>query len=126
MGGRGSGRRPSGTTQTTTEDVRRLDLHYLKHHDLLRPGYVGTLSWSQDGDEISSIGFRVTSTHLLLSYQYQAYGGVWEDVEEWVKLAWTPCHYGGSVLGYGVHIVHAASCCCTAMADAFCVGTVMA
>lgn len=95
MGGRGSGRKYMGITQTTTEDVRRLDLRYLKRHDLLRPGYVGTLSWSQGGDEIGSIGFRVMSTHLLLSYRYQAYRGAWEDVEERVELEWTSCHYGG-------------------------------
>lgn len=95
MGGRGSGRRYRGTTTTTIEDVKQLDLRYLKRHDLLRPGYVGTLSWSQGGDEIGSIGFRVTSTYLLLSYRYREYGNAWEDVEERVELAWTPCHYGG-------------------------------
>ena len=84
-----------GTTQTTTEDVKRLDLRYLQRHDLLRPGYRGMLSWSHGGDETGSIHFGVTSTHLLLLYRYRAYGGAWEDVEEWIELVWTPCHYGG-------------------------------
>jgi hypothetical protein len=95
MGGRGSGRKYMGTTQTTTEDIRRLDLRYLKRHDLLRPGHVGTLSWTQGGNESGSIDFQVMSTHLLLSYRYRSYGGVWEDVEERIELVWTLCHYGG-------------------------------
>lgn len=59
MGGIGSGSWYRYNTKTTTEEVHRIDIRYLRKQSQLRPGYTGNLSWSR-GDELTgSIRFRV-------------------------------------------------------------------
>ena len=96
MGGQGSGRWYRWTTKKTTiETVNRIDTRYMKKHGMLRPGYVGTLSWSCGDRHSGSIGFRTHHDCLVLNYRSREYGGEWEDVEQTICLDWTVCNYGG-------------------------------
>ena len=49
MGGLGSGR--SSTWPTTLDDFHRVNLHYLRRHGCLEPGYSGSLRWLRCGQE---------------------------------------------------------------------------
>ena len=75
----------------TVESRQSVDLRVLKRHDLIHPGAVGQLSWSQGG----AIRFRVEPERLVLIYRHRPYGGEWEPVEETVRFDWTKCHFGG-------------------------------
>lgn len=95
MGGRGSGRHWRWDSKTTIEKTKRIDIRYMKNQGMLRPGYIGILSWSCGNRPTGFINFRTHHDRLVLSYRYRQYGGEWEDVEETVWLDRTVCNYGG-------------------------------
>ena len=99
MGGPGSGNWYRWDKKTTTDEVHRLDVRYMRKHGLLKPGYSGTLSWSRGGEKTGSIGYHVWSHKLVLKYRAKI-GGEWEDVEEPVQFDRTSCHYGGERLWF--------------------------
>ncbi|MBD0274847.1 MAG: hypothetical protein ICV73_23345 [Acetobacteraceae bacterium] len=96
MGGPGSGNHEARwDAKPSTAAYNRFDLSSLYRSGGLRPGAVGTTTWSRGGTETSSIGWAVlaeggTATALELDY---AVGG--EAVAYRVPLAWTPCRFGG-------------------------------
>src|SRR4051794_25059820 len=99
MGGLGSGRRPS--FPTTLDDLRAVDLRYLRRHGLLEPGRGGTLRWSRAGRETGSIGLRCAGNALVVSYRVASWRGTEaEDVEERVPLARTAQPLGGERLWF--------------------------
>lgn len=96
MGGVGSGNRYRWDKKTTTEQVHRVDIRYMRKHGLLRwPGIVGSLSWSCGGEQTGSIRYRVEQDALVLIYRHRSYGEEWEEVQERVWFDRTPCNYGG-------------------------------
>ncbi len=94
MGGYGSGRWGCGC-KTTTESQRSIDIRWLKKHGCLQHGGTGSLSWSWDGVETGSIGYRVEKDRILLKYRYRPQGRDWETVEQKISFNRTPCNYGG-------------------------------
>ena len=97
MGGSGSGRWYRWDTKTTIEEVRRLDIRYMRQHGLLRPGYLGSMTWHRGDKETGSIQFHVSyDNRIVLDYRYREYSGEWESVRETIMMDWTPCHYGGT------------------------------
>ena len=100
MGGLGSGSGYRWNTRTTTEQVRRLDIRYLRQQGWLQPGAAGRLEWHCGGSASGSIGFQVESEYLLLNYRYRESGQEWRDTEEFVRFDRTPCNYGGERLWF--------------------------
>jgi hypothetical protein len=96
MGGLGSGNWYRWDRKTTTEEVRRLDIRYMrKQCGIHCPGSAGSLSWSRGGEPTGSIAYRVQEEHLVLNYRYRSYGEDWQDYRESIQLDRTPCNYGG-------------------------------
>jgi hypothetical protein len=99
MGGLGSGRPPS--FPTTLDDLKAVDLRYLRRHGLLEPGRGGTLRWSRAGRETGSIGLRCSGDAVLLSYRVASWRDTQaEDVEERVPLVRTAQPFGGERLWF--------------------------
>jgi hypothetical protein len=97
MGGPGSGRwyRWQGS-KTTVEGCRQIDVRDWHRRGLLQ-GWGFTWSWHTcDGEREAWILVRVKpGRQVILMYRVRAGGGEWQDVEEPIALAWTPCRYGG-------------------------------
>lgn len=101
MGGIGSGTWYRWDTKTTTEEVHRVDIRYMRKRGLLKClGSSGILSWSQGGEKTGSIRFRLELNSLILMYKYRYHGEEWIEVEELVRLDRTPCNFGGERLWF--------------------------
>lgn len=100
MGGSGSGSWCRWSKQDTCEEVKRVDIRYMRKQGLLRPGYAGTLTWTCGGEDTGHINYRMEVNRLILSYRFREHGGEWEPVDEAVWLDRTPCHYGGERLWF--------------------------
>ena len=95
MGGYGSGRSYGWGGKATTESQQRIDIRWLKKQRYLRPGRVGSLSWSRGEKQTGSIGYRMKADSMILNYLHRPNGGEWEQVEENISFDCTPCNYGG-------------------------------
>ncbi|MBI4496686.1 MAG: hypothetical protein HY689_02160 [Chloroflexi bacterium] len=101
MGGSGSGNWYRWNTKGTVEGHRSIDLRQLHREGRLRPRYLGTLTWSRNGEVVASIGWTVhgrgdTVTDLELYYTMTSRStGAAEDVRYRVPITYTRCHYGG-------------------------------
>lgn len=95
MGGPGSGNWYRWDKRTTLDEVKRLDVRWLKRHGSLQPGVMATLSWRRGDRESGSISLRCDGNELTLSSRYRATRGDWQDMTQHVALDWTPCRYGG-------------------------------
>jgi hypothetical protein len=94
VGGTGSGRRPS--FPTTLDDLKAVDLRYLRQHGLLEAGRCGVLRWSRAGRETGSVRFAVDQDTLTLAYRVRDRGDEgWTDVVEPVRLPRTAQPLGG-------------------------------
>src|SRR3954468_1662186 len=99
MGGLGSGRRPS--FPTTLDDLRAVDLRYLRRHGILEPGRGGTLRWSRAGRETGSVQFAVGQDTLTLTYPVRDRGEeAWPEVVEPVRVSRTAQPFGGERLWF--------------------------
>jgi hypothetical protein len=94
MGGLGSGRGSYASTGTV-EQARRIDIRYMRKRGLLRPGVNGTLNWNRGGTPTGEISFTASNQSLELRYRVQEHGGDWENINQTIQLALTPCLYGG-------------------------------
>lgn len=94
MGGFLSGRRG---WRGKCEHRHRVDVRQLKKWGYLRDGAVGSLSWSREGRQTGSIGFRVRRCFVHFHYRWR-HGDHddWRDAETAVGLQTTPCHLGGA------------------------------
>lgn len=101
VGGIGSGSWYRWDKKTTTEEVNRIDIRYMRQQGLLRwPGCTGSLSWSCGGEPTGSIRYRVEQERLVLNYRYRSHGEEWQDIEEPVWFDRTPCNFGGERLWF--------------------------
>ncbi len=96
MGGIGSGSYYRWNTSTTTEEVHRVDIRFLKKMDYLSPGTYGSLAWNCGGEPTGSISFETTHDAIYLKYNQRQYGEDWQQRNERIAFDWTPCNYGGS------------------------------
>lgn len=102
MGGFGSGRYlRRGRAKTTVSRCRSFSADWLNRHGILDPGYRGSITWSRNGEETSSIGVRCVSTPggraLRLHYTVVPRR---DDADEReydyrVPLTTTECNFGG-------------------------------
>lgn len=98
MGGVGSGDWYRFDKKTTTAECHSVDVCYLYRHDLLRNGHRFSLRWSRGEKQTAAISGAVCGSHpnrVVFLYRYRPPDGEWEDVQEPVELAWTPCNFGG-------------------------------
>ncbi len=95
MGGYGSGRGYRCDTKATTESQHRIDIRWLKKKGYLRPGSIGSLSWSWNGEQTGSIGYRIEKDQMILNYRHRPNRGEWEQVEQFITFDRTRCSYGG-------------------------------
>ncbi|MBU4186121.1 MAG: hypothetical protein KKI12_02950 [Proteobacteria bacterium] len=94
MGGRGSGNW-CRDSKSTTGSQHRIDMRWLKKQGYLRPGALGSLSWSRGDEQTGSIGFRMEQNRMILNYRHRPNGGEWEPIEQTISFDRTPCNYGG-------------------------------
>lgn len=94
MGGIGSGRRYQGG-KGTTDDCRSLDVRWFQRKGLLAAGSSSDLNWSRNGKKEAAISVRTESDRVILTYRHQRDGSDWKEQNYPVRLAWTPCNYGG-------------------------------
>jgi len=95
MGGPGSGNWYRWNVKETTESHHSIDIYFLRKRGCLMPGTMGTLSWSHHGRQTGVIGYRMETERVILNYRHRSNGGDWEDVEQEIRLEWTPCTLGG-------------------------------
>lgn len=95
MGGSGSGNWYRWDSKSTTESQHRIDIRWLKNQEYLRSENIGFLSWSRGKKKTGSIGYRMESDRMVLSYRHRSRGGEWENVEQVVLFDLTPCNFGG-------------------------------
>ncbi len=96
MGGHGSGQYYRGSSRTTCEEVKRIDMRYLKKQNLLKPNYYGSLSWNCGGEPSGHIHYSMFDDKMILKYSYRQYGDdEWHPVEQTVWFDRTRPNYGG-------------------------------
>ena len=91
----GSGSWYRWDSKTTTESQHRIDIRWLKKQGYLRPGTMGSLSWSCGSEQTGSIRYRMEADRMILNYRHRPHGGEWEPVEQTISFDRTPCNYGG-------------------------------
>jgi hypothetical protein len=79
----------------TAEATKSLDINWLGRKGYLVPGLSYSLSWTQGGEPVGSIGIRSEPSSIVLDYRWRQFGREWEDVTERIYLTSTPCNYGG-------------------------------
>lgn len=92
MGGFNSGNHGG---KSCTIDMRALDVRKVQREGLLRPGHSFGWSWKRGGETVASINIKVHTGSVTLDYRNRPHGGEWQAMNYPVRLAWTPCHYGG-------------------------------
>ncbi len=95
MGGRGSGNYYHWSKATALESTLRIDVRYMRRQGLLRPGRVGTLSWTRNGEPSGSIRYSCWGDHIVFNYRHND-----EPVEQIVYFDRTPCRFGGERLWF--------------------------
>jgi len=100
MGGPGSGNWYRWDKKTTLDEVKRIDIRYMRNEGLLKPGYTGSLRWTSRGKSTGSIQFACQQDYLQLNYRYKTGVDDWTPVEEFVCFDRTPCNYGGERLWF--------------------------
>ncbi|CAM3757813.1 hypothetical protein [Polaromonas hydrogenivorans] len=79
----------------TTSDMRALDVRKLQRDGLLTPQRSVSLTWSRNGKPEATIDMQVRTDSVTLDYRQRDRGGEWQAMKYPVRLAWTPCTYGG-------------------------------
>ena len=92
MGGWNSGRH-GGTD--CTDCCRAIDIRRWQRDGLLVTGRWFNWQWIQNGETVANIGVTAEDGRVMLSYRYRRNEGEWQNLDYPVKLAKTPCTYGG-------------------------------
>jgi len=100
MGGPGSGNWCRWDKKATLDEVKQIDVRYLRRNKLLKPGATGSLQWSSRGQSRGNLHFTYQQDYLQLNYRYKTGGDEWKPVEEFICFDWTPCNYGGDRLWF--------------------------
>jgi hypothetical protein len=95
MGGLGSGNWYRWNKKATVESQCKIDIRWMKKQKYLHPGVTGILSSGSRGEISGLIGLRAKTDRLVVYYFNQQNGGQWEQIEDTIFFAWTPCNYGG-------------------------------
>ena len=96
MGGPGSGNHWHYGAKSTTDAYRRIDVRLLAREGVLRPGYLGRVSWTRHGETVASVEVRAEQDSVALTYRHRRGDDDWKDEQYAVRIVHTPCHLGGS------------------------------
>jgi hypothetical protein len=118
MGGHGSGRYCRWSNTTTLEEVKRIDIRYMRRQGLLRPNRTGSLNWTYNGEPAGDIRYSCHADRIVFNYRFRSGGGDWEPVEQVVYFDRTPCHIGGDRLWFRCPYCHR-RCDVLAIADKY-------
>jgi len=64
MGGSGSGRYYR-SSKYTTDELKYLDLNWMKRQGMLSPGRWSTVSWSRNGEQTGQIGVHARENSIV-------------------------------------------------------------
>ncbi len=95
MGGLGSGRVKRIDTRGIVDTRARLEINWLCRQGYLLPGGVTPICWQRDGHPAGQISLVAEEERVVLVYRVRWMGGEWRDMQQPVRLTWTPCHFGG-------------------------------
>jgi len=95
MGGPGSGTWYRWDKRTTAEEVKRIDIRFMKKHGYLSSGR-RSMSWSSGGESSGSIQYIIYSDCMILDYKFRRSGGDWEQVKQTINFNETACNYGNT------------------------------
>ncbi len=95
MGGIGSGSWHYGA-KDAADDYLAVDVRRWQRDGLLTPNRAFGLQWTRNGETVASIQVVTEADRVILIYRHQSGGGEWKDERYPVRLAWTPCRYGGA------------------------------
>jgi len=95
MGGPGSGTWYRWNKKTYAEEVKRIDIRYLRKQNLLKPNYSGSLTWTCGGEPSGDIRYNMYSDRMELNYRFRRSGEDWQPVKQTIWFDRTPCNYGG-------------------------------
>lgn len=96
MGGMGSGNHLRLWTKGTTEAAKRIDVRFLARQGYLQDGRRWELHWTCKGRPAGNIGGATVGSSIVLLYRVKDQSATeLEDVQQVVRLTYTPCHYGG-------------------------------
>jgi hypothetical protein len=96
MGGNGSGNYYRGSSRTTCEETKRIEIGFLKKQGWLSRSCSGSLSWNCGGEPTGDIRFRIQADTMTLNFKCRQYGDdEWKPVEQKVLFERTACNYGG-------------------------------
>ena len=79
----------------TTASMTALDVRKLQRDGHLTPGNSLCWTWSRAGQTTASVNLKVECDRVTLDYRNRPNGGEWQTMNYPVRLAWTPCHFGG-------------------------------
>ena len=80
MGGPGSGNHWHYGAKSTTDDYHCIDVRLLAREGVLRPGYLGCVSWTRNGETVASVGVQAEQDRVTLSYRHRSGGDDWKDL----------------------------------------------
>ena len=95
MGGLGSGDYYRWSKRTTKEELRRIDIRYMRKAGLLLPNHQGTLSWNCNGEPSGEIGYTMRKDKMVVNYALEKSGSESESVEQTIPISRTSCNFGG-------------------------------
>jgi hypothetical protein len=87
--------RYAGGGKTTVESCRSIDVQDWHRRGYFRSPRRFSWAWTQDGERVASINVDTQRQAVTLKYRSRSYGEDWNDVEQRVPIAWTPCRFGG-------------------------------
>jgi hypothetical protein len=97
MGGLGSGQWYRGSGPTTCEEVKRIDIRFMKKNGWLYPGFSGSLYWNVGGEPAGNIRYTVQEQSMLLNFKARHHcDDEWQPIKQTIWFDQTRCHYGGS------------------------------
>lgn len=95
MGGLGSGNRWNHRSRAICEQMKRIDIRFMRRSGWLTPGRSGSLSWSIGDEPMGDISYRVHRASLELIYKVREGDEDWRDVNEYVPFSFTAQRLGG-------------------------------
>ena len=96
MGGPGSGDWVRWNSKTTADDLKKIDIRYMKRQGMLYEGYVGVLSWWQGDVSTGNVYVYVKQGFMTIKYRTRFNKGPWHDIQQDIKFDSTACNLGGS------------------------------
>lgn len=100
MGGIGSGRYCRWSSTTTIEEVKRIDIRFMRRKGMLYAGGFGSLSWNRNGEPAGDVRYTCHTDRIVFNYRFRSSGDDWEAVAPVVYFDRTPCHIGGERLWF--------------------------